>query len=170
MILKFRMLSDESDRFLRDYEVPYDMNLLDFHNFLCDDLRFDPSSGMTSFFLSNASWDKLTEFTQIDMGMGDDDPHAPVPMASVTLSQVVHHNRDRLIFLFDLLGERALFLELTGADKAHPGTDYPRVAMAEGAAPDQFDPDATPRERSIFDEAMGEFDGFEGDDSYDDEY
>ena len=27
MIFRFRMLSDENDNFVRDYEVPYDMTL-----------------------------------------------------------------------------------------------------------------------------------------------
>ena len=34
MIFKFRMLSDESDVFVRDYEVKYDMNLLEFNDFI----------------------------------------------------------------------------------------------------------------------------------------
>ncbi len=170
MILKFRMLSDENDRFLRDYEVPYDMNLLAFHNFVCEDLQFDPSSGMTSFFLSNADWDKLTEFTQIDMGSEESDPHMPIPMERVSLGQIFHQNGDRLIFQFDLINDRALYLELTGTTRPRPNTDYPRIAMMEGSAPDQYDPDATPRERSIFEEAMDDFEGFEGDDNYDDEF
>ena len=29
MVFRFRMLSDENDNFVRDYEVPYDMTLLE---------------------------------------------------------------------------------------------------------------------------------------------
>lgn len=36
MIFKFRMLSDENDGFIREYEVPYDMNLLDFNDFIAE--------------------------------------------------------------------------------------------------------------------------------------
>lgn len=43
---------------------------------------------------------------------------------------------------------------------------------AQADAPDQYDPSktATAGEGSIFDEVMGEFNDFEGDDNYDDEY
>ena len=33
MVFRFRMLSDENDNFVRDYEAMYDMTLLDFHDF-----------------------------------------------------------------------------------------------------------------------------------------
>ena len=52
MIFKFRMLSDENDNFLREYEVPYDMTLLELHRFICRDLKYDPDN-MVSFFLSD---------------------------------------------------------------------------------------------------------------------
>jgi len=49
---------------------------------------------------------------------------------------------------------------------------YPREIYAQADAPDQYDPSktATAGEGSIFDEVMGEFNDFEGDDNYDDEY
>ena len=37
-------------------------------------------------------------------------------------------------------------------------------------APDQYDPEANEESGSIFDEMMGEYNDFEGDDNYDDEY
>ena len=38
MVFKFRMLSDENDRFVRDYEVMYDMSLIEFEEFIREDL------------------------------------------------------------------------------------------------------------------------------------
>ena len=40
MVFQFRMLSDENDHFVRDYEVMYDMNLLDFHRFILRSLGY----------------------------------------------------------------------------------------------------------------------------------
>ena len=51
MIFRFRMLSDENDNFVRDYEVPYDMTLLDFHRFLLESLEYEEC--MTSFFTAD---------------------------------------------------------------------------------------------------------------------
>lgn len=92
---------------------------------------------------------------------------------SVTLGQVIHNRRDRLIYLFDMFGDRAYFLELTGTFEAEKGASYPREIYAQAAAPDQYDPSKTRAEDddgSIFGEVMSEFSDFEGDDNYDDEY
>lgn len=166
MVFKFRMLSDENDRFVRDYEVMYDMSLADFEGFIREDLEYDPA--MTSFFTADDRWNKLREFTLEDMGdMGEE---APVPMASVVLGQLMHRNRDRLIYQFDMFGDRAYYLELIGAGEAKSGVEYPRVTLSEEPAPDQYDPTMSESEGSAFDEMMGDFSDFEGDDSYDDEF
>ncbi|MBQ2394514.1 MAG: hypothetical protein II307_01980 [Alistipes sp.] len=167
MVLQFRMLSDENDNFVRDYEVMYDMSLFDFHRFILSSLKYDDC--MASFFTADDRWERIHEFTAMDMGEVSED--APTPMDSVLLGQVVLHNRARLIYLFDMFAERAYYLELTGAKEAEAGFKYPRVAFENAPAPDQYDPDAVNSdEGSIFDEMMGDFNDFDGDDNYDDEY
>ena len=148
MVFRFRMLSDENDNFVRDYEAMYDMTLLDFHDFILQSLEYEPC-------------------------MADGSGDAPAAMESVTLGQVIHNRRDRLIYLFDMFGDRAYFLELTGTFEAEKGASYPREIYAQAAAPDQYDPSKTRAEDddgSIFGEVMSEFSDFEGDDNYDDEY
>ena len=165
MVFRFRMLSDENDNFVRDYEVPYDMTLLDFHNFILRSLEYEEC--MASFFTADERWEKLREFTLMDMDDGSEG--APAAMESVTLGQIIHNNRDRLIYLFDLFGDRAFYLELVGAKKPQAGAAYPRVAFEHAPAPDQYDPSANRDEGSIFDEAMSDFDDFNGEDGDDDE-
>lgn len=164
MIFKFRMLSGENDYFVREYEVPCDMRLLEFNDFICRDLRFD-KDGITSFFTSNALWEKEREFTRLDMsaeGLAGDNA-MPTPMGEVLLQQIVARNRDRLIFLFDVFEDRSLYIELTEAKKQADGAEYPRIALSRGDAPSQFDSGAG----GIFDDMMGDFDSFE---SYELEY
>lgn len=167
MIFRFRMLSDENDRFVRDYEVRYDMTLLEFHRFLLEALEYEEC--MASFFTADDRWEKLREFTLMDMGDGGDGPEM---MERVTLGQIMHRRRDRLIYLFDLFGDRAYYLELTGACEADPAAVYPREIYAEEEVPDQYDPrkNVVSDEGSAFDEMMEGFSDFEGDDNYDDEY
>lgn len=165
MLFKFRMLSDENDNFVRDYEVMYDMTLLDFHKFILHSLGYEDC--MASFFTADDKWEKGREFTVVNMGDGGDD--SPRSMAEVTLGQIIHQNRDRLIYLFDIFADRAYYLELIETHEPSAGAKYPRVALAEASAPDQFDPTATEDEGSIFNEMMGDFNDFEGNDSYDDE-
>ncbi|WP_295937269.1 hypothetical protein [uncultured Alistipes sp.] len=168
MVFRFRMLSDENDNFVRDYEVLYDMTLLDFHNFLLRSLEYEDC--MASFFTADDRWEKLREFTLMDMNDGSE--NAPLPMDGVTLGQIIHNNRDRLIYLFDMFGDRAYFLELTGSFESQAGATYPREIFAQAEVPDQYDPskNIVEAEGSIFDDVMGEFNDFEGDDSFEETY
>ena len=168
MVFRFRMLSDENDNFVRDYEVMYDTTLLEFHNFLLETLEYEPC--MASFFTADALWEKQREFTLMEMDEGE-----TLSMADVTLGQILHHIRDRLIYLFDLFGDRAYYLELTGVYRVDPDAAYPREIFAREEAPDQYDPsknrvEESLSEGSIYDQMMDEFNDFEGDDNYDDEY
>lgn len=166
MIFKFRMLSDENDNFVRDFEVRYDMSMLDFHNFITRSLDYDEC--MASFFTADDRWERGREFTAMDMGAGDE--NGPLPMSEVLLGQVMRRIHDRLIWLFDMFGNRAYYIELLEAKEAEPGRSYPRVVFEHAPAPDQYDPEQSEDEGSIFDEMMGDFNEFDGDDSYDDEY
>ena len=111
MVFRFRMLSDENDHFVRDYEVMYDTTLLEFHNFILDSLEYEPC--MASFFTADDRWEKQREFTLMEMGDGSGE--GPETMESIRLGQIIHNLRDRLIYLFDLFGDRAYYLELTGS-------------------------------------------------------
>lgn len=168
MIFKLRMLCDEDDNFVRDYEVPYTFSLLDFHNFICEDLDYD-SENMSSFFLSDKRWEKLQEFTLMDMG-DDSMENSPIPMEKATLGQLLHNINDRLIYVFDSFEDRSMFLELTGAEKENKDFDYPRILFSHGDAPDQFDASASTSNKSIFEEAMDDYSDFDGDDTFEDEY
>ena len=67
IIFKYRMLSDESDNFVRDFEVYPDMTLAEFHDFVRRALRYDDA--MVSIFKSDAEWRPVEEFGQLDMGI-----------------------------------------------------------------------------------------------------
>lgn len=172
MILKFRMVCDESATFVRDYEVDASMTLLDLNDFICEELGYD-TDGMTSFFLADERWRKLREFTVMDMGGGmGPEEEAPITMSDVKLHQIIRTMDDRLIWVFDIFADRAYFLELVEPKQAEEGVEYPRVQFAHGEPVDQYDADAeNGGEKSIFEEMMDDFGDFGGgDDSYDDEY
>lgn len=166
IVFKYRMLSDESDHFVRDFEVYPDMTLTEFHSFVCRALGYEEC--MVSIFKSDAEWRPVEEFSQIDMG--DDIPDAPRCMDDVRLMEVNNDLHDRLIYTFDMLNDRSYYLELIDMQRPAPDLSYPRVAFEHAPAPDQYDPEATEQSGSIFEEMMDEFSEFDGDDRYDDEY
>lgn len=166
MVFKFRMLSDENDNFVRDFELLSDTSLLHFHQFILRTLRYQEC--MASFFTADGEWQRRREFTLMDMG--DSGPDAPAPMDSVMLRDVLQGLHDRLIWLFDIFTDRAYYLEFIDASEPVPGRSYPAVVFEHAPAPDQFDPELNEDEGSIFEQMMGDYSDFDGDDSYDDEY
>ena len=171
MIYRFRMLTDENDNFVRDFEIDAEATLLDLHEFLIQMLEYDPC--MASFFTADSRWERQKEYTYMDMGegMGFDEEDMPIPMSKVTLAEIVIAEYTRLIYLFDMFANRAYYIELVSSAQPNPQLDYPRVAFENAPVPDQYDPDAVDSTSgSIFDEMMDDFSEFGGDDSYDDEY
>lgn len=167
LVLKFRMLTDENDNFIRDFEVPADISMLELHNFIVSALGYDEC--MASFFTADDRWERQREFTLMDMGDGGAD--GPLPMAEVLVGQAIRRVHDRLVWLFDMFAERAYYLEVMDAVQPEAGRTYPRVAFEHAEVPDQYDPELSEGDtRSIFEEMMGDYSDFEGDDSYDDEY
>lgn len=145
IIYQFRILSDEVEDFLLDIEVPYDMNLLDFHTLLRKDLGYNPCE-MASFFTSDSEWEKLQEFTIIDMGNTPEDLQyalceecgEPIPMDKVAIKDVVVEKFDRLVYVFDQFTERQLYVELIRSLKEEPNVKYPRIVDKQGSAPKQI--------------------------------
>lgn len=170
MIFRFRMLTDENDHFVRDFEADATTTLLDLHEFIIEMLEYDQC--MASFFTADDRWEKLQEYTYMDMGMGMGDAGhgAPKAMENTVLGDILTHLHDRLIYVFDPFNERAYYIELIEAKEPTKGHTYPRLQFEHSPAPDQYDPEASEQSGSIFEEMMGEYSDFDGDDSYDDEY
>ncbi len=168
MILRLRMLSDENDNFVRDFEVSHEMNLLELHSFILASIEYDDC--MASFYTADDQWQPLQEFSLMDLG-DEQFEGAPMAMDKVTLAELVVSECNRLIYQFDMIADRAFYLEVVSATQPNPELEYPRVSFENARVPDQYDPDAVPADDgSIFDEMMDEFGEFDGDDSYDDEY
>lgn len=145
LTFQFRLLSDEVEEFLLDVEVPSKMNMLEFCHFLQNELGYD-SGLISSIFCSDVEWEKLSEFTSVDMGIAADDLQyelceecdVPQPMANFTLDQVVVEKFDRLLFVFDQIGERQLYVELLRSLLPEDGVTYPRVVDRQGTPPPQI--------------------------------
>ncbi len=168
ILFKFRMLSDENDNFIREYEIPAETTLLELHDFILESLEYEPC--IASFYTADDRWERTAEFTAEDMGFGEEGAIPTLPMQGVTLASILTHVKDRLIYLFDIFGNRAYYLELSDVVQGVEGQEYPREAFAHATPPDQYDPDANVEDGSIFDEMMGDFGEFDGDSDYDDGY
>ncbi len=135
MVFKFRLLSHEIKDFVRDIEIKAGQTFFDFHKAIQDDLNFD-SSQIASFFVTNQLWEKEQELILFDIS---DDPNASmIAMDRARLRDYVKDPKQRLIYIFDIFNERALFIELVDTQDEVRYSDYPAVVFAKGAAPQQI--------------------------------
>jgi len=121
MTYRFIILSDEKDDFRRDILIDSDATFFELHNAILDSVGFTKDQ-MTSFFICDEDWTKETEITIIEMDTrSDEDSYV---MEATRLSDLIEEERQRLIYVFEPLTERAFFIELreivTGKKQAKP--------------------------------------------------
>ncbi|MBP5473237.1 MAG: hypothetical protein J6W61_06010 [Bacteroidales bacterium] len=131
MVLKFTMLSDEDETFVRDFEFLDTQTLLDFHNIIQSELEFDKSQ-LASFFTATDNWEKEEEFTLFDMGANSS------TMEDTPIDDIIIRKNQKLLYIFDYFNERALYIEYVGEGEEEEGVIYPRCTNANGLPPKQI--------------------------------
>jgi hypothetical protein len=121
MIYKFVILSDEVDNFRRDILIDSDATFYELHEAILDSVGYGKNE-MTSFFICDEDWMKGTEITLVEMDTSSEEDS--YVMDAVRLSDLLDEERQRLLYVFELLTERAFFLELkeiiTGKNQKKP--------------------------------------------------
>lgn len=133
MIFKFLIISDEVDNFLREIDIDSEATFLDLNNAILDSVSYTKDE-MTSFFICDDDWEKNTEITLVEM---DTDPEFDNwVMKNTKLSDLLEDEKQKMLFVFDYLTERALFMEL---HEIIPGKNLkkPACVKSEGVAPKQ---------------------------------
>ncbi len=131
MVLKFVMLSDEDESFVREFEFLDSHTLLDFHYAIQDELEFDRSQ-LASFFMTSDNWEKEEEFTLFDMGANS------ATMDETLIDDVIIRKNQKLLYVFDYFNDRALFIEYIGEAEEDEDTEYPVCTGGKGEAPKQI--------------------------------
>ncbi|MDD2799014.1 MAG: hypothetical protein PHV20_10510 [Bacteroidales bacterium] len=109
MIFKFLIISDEVDNFVREISIDSEATFLDLNNAILESVGYTKEE-MTSFFLCDDDWEKNTEITLIEM---DNDPQFDNwVMKDTKLGDLLEDERQKLLFIFDYIIERAFFMEL----------------------------------------------------------
>ena len=135
MVLKFRLISDEQDDFIRDFEILADQTFFDFHMAVQDNLHFDKSQ-IASFFTCSGEWEKELEITLFELT--EDESANVITMENARIGDLIHEIHDKLIYDFDVFNERLFFIELVGKNKKDPSKTYPHCSLEEGNAPQQL--------------------------------
>lgn len=133
MIYRFVIISDEVDDFRRDIKLNADATFLDFHKAIIDSVSYD-SSQITSFTICDEDWNKSKEVSMIDESRSmEEDVYL---MKDTTLDEFLTEERQKLMYHFDMLGDRAFFIELREIIYGE-SIEKPEVVRSKGNPPRQ---------------------------------
>lgn len=113
MIYSFRIVSDEVDDFKREIKIDAEASFLELRDAICDACAWS-ALPMSSFFICTAGWEKQKEITQEDMG--DDTAKGLYIMNDTAIADLIEIKGQRLLFTFDFMTDRSLYMELTAID------------------------------------------------------
>ena len=133
MVYQFTLLSDESDIFLRVIEINADATFFSLHEAILKSVNYSPDQ-LTSFFLCADNWEREQEITLMEMDVASE--YDNLVMDSTILEDYITDEGQRLQYVFDMMFERAFFIELreiiTGKS-----LDKAVCVLKEGDAPEQ---------------------------------
>ena len=136
LIYNFRVLVDtaEEEDVFRDIAIESDAPFEHLHLAIQDAFGFD-NSQMASFYLADEHWDRGQEIALMDVSTGED---AILSMATTPISQCIHEEQKRALYVFDFLLMWTFFVELIGTSKYDDSLGYPMLLMEFGKAPEQY--------------------------------
>ena len=138
MIIKYRLISGENEDFVRDIEIIDDNSFYDLHLAIQAACNFDHSL-LSTFYLSNKSWDKEQEIVLEKMDA--ETQESVLLMQETWVSDVSPKIGQRLIYIFDFFSVRALFIEIVNIrefTKEDEHLQYPICTLSHGKPPEQI--------------------------------
>ncbi len=148
MIYKFKVLSEEDDKFFMDIEIMSDQTFYDLHDFIQEELEYD-SSLLATFFIANHNWQKKQEIALIETDGKDGEKI--IAMDKAILSSFMKDAHQKLIYLFDFINQRSFFIELMETKQETSNRYYPICIDFGGEIPAQFGKKST-KKSSLFDD------------------
>lgn len=138
MVFHFVVLSDEVDDFRREIKIDAEATFQELNDLLLKTCAYK-NNMMTSFFLCDDEWEKVQEITAMDMNDDPEKEGAPL-MEHTHLSDIISseeaHNKAKMLFEFDTMCERYLYMQLKDVED-HAHKIKPEVILEKGKAPKQ---------------------------------
>lgn len=137
MVFKFTIVSDEIDDFVRIIEIDSEATFLDLNNAILESVKYD-SREMTTFFICSEDWEKEQEITLVEMESSSE--YDNLVMEETKLDELLDDEKQKLMFVFDMISERAFFMELTEIITGKY-LKNPICTLSDGDAPTQIEND-----------------------------
>ncbi len=133
MVYKFTFVSDENDDFVRIIEIDAEATFLDLHKAILQSVGYSEGQ-MTSFFTCTNEWEKEQEVTLIEVEATSE--YDNLTMENTPIEELIFDEKQKVLYVFDPMFERAFFGELTEIMSGSASTQGECV-LAEGDAPAQ---------------------------------
>jgi hypothetical protein len=139
MVLKFRLISNEQDDFIRDIEILDDQTFFHLHDSIQDNLHFDKSQ-IASFFICNQKWEKEQEIALFELS--EEEAAKVLVMDNTIIGDYMQTTHDKMIYVYDVFNERLFFIELVEIQEEDNSKTYPLYSFEQGPPPQQVFMDA----------------------------
>lgn len=164
MIYKFRIISDENEKFFCDIEIKGDQTFYDLHCAIQYEAVWD-SSHLATFYTSDNLWNRGKEIALLDISGNT------LLMDKVKISKFLKKPKEKLLYVFDMLSDRALYFQLDSISEEDEDNrqKYPRCVNGVDEFPSQIlDAKRKARQqRDIFEEDDFDDDDLRGLDVFD---
>jgi len=143
-VYRFRLLYEDQEDFLRDFDILSSQTFTDFHNLIRQSVEL-PGNELASFFVCDRNWRKKREITLLNMQNEieeEDDYDArrgPKPfkmpvseMHKVRIKDIIDDPHQRLLYEYDFLNPKVFFIELTRILEAGNKEQYPYCVKSAG--------------------------------------
>ncbi|MDD4847533.1 MAG: hypothetical protein PHR53_02025 [Bacteroidales bacterium] len=137
-IYKFRVIINEDDGFLREFELTEDQTLLDFHTLITKNLKLNQSE-LASFFITSSNWEKEQEFTLLNMGLNpeeenqNEDNSIPIQMMEETvIGDLMLKPKQKMLYEYNFLNPTIFFITLLEERTAKGTEKFPKCVKSEG--------------------------------------
>lgn len=143
-VYRFRLLYEDHEDFLRDFDILSSQTFADFHNIIKQSIEL-PGNELASFFVCDRNWRKKREITLINMHneaqeeadyeerRGPKPARIPVTeMDKVRIKDIIDDPHQRLLYEYDFLNPKVFFIELTRILEASIKEQYPLCVKSTG--------------------------------------
>lgn len=158
MVFKLKIISDKVENFALHIDADAKNSFFELHEAIQDECKYDPSE-LATFFLADEEWDKGIEIPMF--GSKSLKINSVVNMKNATLGDYLKEKEDKLIYIFDVINQKSLYIELNEIVMENK-LNTPVVTFNRGLAPlqnstNRYDTDLLASEDSEFQNAFTDF-------------
>ncbi|MBO4403265.1 MAG: hypothetical protein J5792_06265 [Bacteroidales bacterium] len=172
-IYKFRVLNDETDGFVRDFEIGAKQTFKDFHNAIIENVKGLNAKELASFYICDRKWNKVKEITLLDMDADMEEfqqeeeieeqdqylRNKKTTMDEAVLCNFIDDPHQRMIYEQDFLHPHTFYIELIKSCEAKENKKYPLCTHSCGELPKPLHL----RKEEDFDDLLEEENSFDAD-------